>query len=169
MFLTHLSKSTGVQVRNGSQMAVAALFTNASKWPSDSTTVRVFSQSAMSTSTISIEGYSLCRVSKCTLVLDSATIFAPARHSSIAIPRPIPVNHRINIMLFLVLHGVLIKVPIKTLIITTRVQTLPCTSNKYSLSFKRNFHFYFFLLTIIRSSGALLNGATAKYVNRNWT
>lgn len=87
---TYLSKLEEEHVRKGSQIAIAALFTNASNGPNDSTMARVFSQSAISTSAMSIEGYSLCKASRCDLVFDNATIFAPALHSSTAIPLPMP-------------------------------------------------------------------------------
>lgn len=83
-------KSVGEHVKKGSHTATAALFTSASKCPKDSTTCLVLSQSVISTSTMSMDGYSLCKLSKWVLVLDSATILAPALHSSIAIPLPMP-------------------------------------------------------------------------------
>lgn len=78
-------------------MATAALLTKASKWPRDSTTSLVLFQSAISTSTMSMDGYSLCRASKWDRVRERATIFAPARHNSTAMPRPIPENHNIEV------------------------------------------------------------------------
>lgn len=91
---TNSSKCWGEHSKNGSHIATAALFTKASKCPKESTTVLVLSQSAISTSTISIEGYSRWRLSKWDLVLDNATIFAPDRHNSMAIPLPMPITKK---------------------------------------------------------------------------